>query len=51
LVNEHRQPEALKNDERGQEVAEFMDRITEAERLNTQYRWQRDEVLIGAEKT
>ncbi len=51
LVNEHRQPEALKNDERGQEVAEFMDRITAAERLNTQYRWQGDEVLIGAEKT
>ena len=51
LVNAHRQPEVLKHDQRGQEVADFMNRITFIEGLNTQYQWQGDDVLICPGKT
>ena len=41
----------LKNDEKGQEVFEYMDKITRAEGLNARYEWEGDEVVIHASGT
>ena len=46
LVNKKAQPEILKNDERGQDVYNYMDKITRRADLNAQYEWNGDEVLI-----
>lgn len=46
LINEHRQPEVLKKDERGQELFDFMDKITKGAGLNTCYEWDGDEINI-----
>jgi poly-gamma-glutamate capsule biosynthesis protein CapA/YwtB (metallophosphatase superfamily) len=50
LVNQHRQPEILKNDAQGQQLFESMDRLTKAAGLDTLYHWQGDEVVINAGK-
>lgn len=36
----------LKHDERGQEVFDYMEKITRAEGLNARYKWEGDEVAI-----
>ena len=49
LINKQRQPEILKNDERGQQVFDYVDKITRAAGLNTRYEWEGDEVVIHTE--
>ena len=49
LVNKQAQPEILKNDDRGRQVFEYMDKITRAAGLNARYEWDGDEVAITAE--
>jgi len=51
LINEQRQPEVLKNDDEGQQVFDFMDRITRDAGLNTRYEWKGDEIVIHADQT
>ena len=46
IVNDARITEVLKHDKRGQQMFEFMDRITKGAGLNVRYEWQGDEVLI-----
>jgi poly-gamma-glutamate synthesis protein (capsule biosynthesis protein) len=45
-INAQRQPEVLKNDEAGQQVFEFMKKITMGAGLSTEYKWKGDEVVI-----
>jgi poly-gamma-glutamate capsule biosynthesis protein CapA/YwtB (metallophosphatase superfamily) len=40
------QPEILKHDKRGQEVFDYMDKVTKAAGLNARYEWDGDEVLF-----
>ncbi|MFC1901152.1 CapA family protein [Chloroflexota bacterium] len=46
LVNKQGKPEVLKNDERGQEVFNYIDKITKQAGLNAQYKWEGDEIVI-----
>jgi poly-gamma-glutamate capsule biosynthesis protein CapA/YwtB (metallophosphatase superfamily) len=46
LINEQDQPEILKNDERGQQVFDYVDKITREAGLNALYEWEGDEVVI-----
>ena len=46
LVNKKAQPEIIKNDKRGQEIFDYMDKITKAADLNAQFKWDGDEVVI-----
>jgi poly-gamma-glutamate synthesis protein (capsule biosynthesis protein) len=46
LFNKQLQPEILKRDERGQEVFDYMDKITKGANLNARYEWEGDEVVI-----
>jgi poly-gamma-glutamate synthesis protein (capsule biosynthesis protein) len=46
LAGQNRPPEILKNDERGQQVFEYMDNITKGAELNARYEWKGDEVVI-----
>jgi poly-gamma-glutamate synthesis protein (capsule biosynthesis protein) len=50
FINGQQQPEVLKNDERGRQVFDFMDRITREAGLNTQYEWGMDEIVIHADQ-
>ena len=47
LINKQGQPEIVKHDERGQEVFDYMDKITREADLNAKYEWKGDEVLIN----
>jgi poly-gamma-glutamate synthesis protein (capsule biosynthesis protein) len=47
LVNQSRQPEVLKNDERGQQIFESLDKLTKGPGLDTRYQWKGNEILIG----
>ncbi len=49
LVNKQGQPVVLENGERGQEVFDYMARISEEAGLDTRYEWKGDEVLICAD--
>jgi poly-gamma-glutamate synthesis protein (capsule biosynthesis protein) len=49
LINEQRQPEVLKNDERGQQIFDFMEKITKEAGLDTRYEWKGDEIVIRTE--
>jgi len=49
LINKQGQPEMLKNDERGQRVFDYMDRITREAGLNARYEWEGDEVVVHSE--
>jgi len=51
LINAQKQPEILKNDERGRQAFEFMDKITEGAGLNTRYEWIGDEIVIRTDQT
>jgi hypothetical protein len=46
LINKQGQPEILKKDARGQEVFDYMEKITRAAGLNAHYEWEGDEVVI-----
>lgn len=46
FVNKKLQPEILKNDKKGKQVFDYMDRITRDAGLNCRYEWEDDEVLI-----
>ena len=46
LINEHRQPEILKNDERGKAVYDYVENISIAAGLNVHYEWDGDEVVV-----
>jgi len=46
FINDQRQPEVLKNDEKGRQVLNFMDRMTRESGLNTRYEWKGDEVVV-----
>jgi poly-gamma-glutamate synthesis protein (capsule biosynthesis protein) len=48
LVNKKGKPELLRNDERGQEVFDYIDKITRQAGLNARYEWEGDEIVIGA---
>jgi len=50
LINQQGQPEILKNDERGHQVFDYMDKITREAGLNARYEWEGDEVLIMSDK-
>jgi poly-gamma-glutamate synthesis protein (capsule biosynthesis protein) len=46
IINDDQQPVILKNDDKGRQVFEFMDRITKAAGLNVKYEWDGNEILI-----
>ncbi len=46
LINEHGQPEILKNDERGKAVYDYVENISIAAGLNVHYEWDGDEVVV-----
>ncbi|HEY94129.1 MAG TPA: CapA family protein [Dehalococcoidia bacterium] len=46
LAGQNSTPEILKNDEKGQQVFEYMVNITEGAELNARYEWDGDEVVI-----
>ncbi len=46
LINQQGQPEILGKDERGQQVFDYMDRITREAGLNGRYGWKGDDVLV-----
>jgi hypothetical protein len=48
LINKQGQPEILKREGRGQQVFDYMDKITRGAGLNARYTWEGDEVLILA---
>jgi poly-gamma-glutamate synthesis protein (capsule biosynthesis protein) len=50
LINAQKQPEILKNYERGRQGFEFMDKITKDAGLNTHYDWKGDEIVIRADQ-
>jgi hypothetical protein len=49
LVNKQAQPEVLKHDARGQEVFDYVEKITRGTGLNARYKWAGDEIVIHAE--
>ena len=51
FINEQKQPEVLKNDERGRLVFDFMDLITKDAGLNVRYEWEGNEIVIHADQT
>ena len=48
LNNEEGQTEILKHDKRGQQVFDYIDKITRGADLNARYEWEGDEVVIHA---
>ena len=46
LINAQKQPEILKNDEKGRQAFDFMDKITRGADLNTHYEWKGNEIVI-----
>ncbi len=46
LINKQGQPEVLKRDERGQQVFDYVDRISRKAGLNASYEWDGDEVVV-----
>ena len=46
LINKQEQPEILKNNERGEQVFDYMDKITKEAGLNARFEWEEDEVVI-----
>jgi hypothetical protein len=49
LAEESTPPEILKNDERGQQVFNYVYNITQGAELNARFKWERDEVLLYSE--
>ncbi len=50
LVNRHSQPEVLGNDERGREVARYVEQITSGAGLNAAFEWSGDFVVFHQRK-
>ncbi len=48
FINPKGQPEILNHDARGQEVFDYMEKITRGAGLNAKYEWTGDEVLVRA---
>jgi poly-gamma-glutamate synthesis protein (capsule biosynthesis protein) len=48
-INKKAQPEILKHDERGQEVFDYVEKITRKADLNATFKWSGDEVVINME--
>ncbi len=48
IVNPKGQMEVLKKDARGQEVFDYMEKITRGADLNAKYEWDGDEVVVRA---
>ena len=46
LIDKQGRPEILKHDDRGQQIFEYMEKITREADLNAGYEWDGDEVLI-----
>ena len=46
IINAQKQPEILKNDEKGKQLFDFMEKITRFAGLNTQFRWEGNEIVI-----
>jgi poly-gamma-glutamate synthesis protein (capsule biosynthesis protein) len=46
LINKQGQPEILHHDTRGQQVFNYMDKITKAVHILTQYDWDGDEIIV-----
>jgi poly-gamma-glutamate synthesis protein (capsule biosynthesis protein) len=46
MLDDRGYPEVLKHDERGQQVFDYMGRITGAVELDTKYEWDGDEVVV-----
>jgi hypothetical protein len=46
FINKEGQPEILKHDARGQEVFDYMEKITKGAGLNAKYEWDGDEVAV-----
>ena len=46
LINDEKQTEVLKHDARGQQMFDFMDRITTGAGLNVRFEWKGDEAII-----
>ena len=46
LINDEQKPEILKNDEKGRQLFDFVDKITKAAGLNVRYEWDGDEINI-----
>ncbi len=46
LINKQAQPEFLKKDSRGQEVFDYMEKITKAAKLNATFSWDGDEIVV-----
>lgn len=49
LINKQGQPEILKHDERGQDIFDYMEKITRGAGLNAHYAWDGDEVVVTPE--
>jgi hypothetical protein len=49
LVNKQAQPDVLKHDAKGQEIFDYVDKITRGTGLNARFEWAGDEVVIRAE--
>jgi hypothetical protein len=48
LVNKRGKPQLMKNDKKGQQVFDYMEKITLGAGLNGKYRWEGNEILISA---
>ena len=46
VINDEQKPQIIQHDAKGQEVFDFMDRITKAAGLNARYEWDGDEIVI-----
>jgi len=46
LIDKQGRPEILRHDERGQQIYDYMEKITRNADLNARYKWDGDEVLI-----
>jgi hypothetical protein len=49
VVNKQGHPEIVGHDDRGQEVFDYMEKITRGAGLDTKYEWKGDEVLVRTE--
>lgn len=46
IVNKQGQPEVLKHDAKGQEVFDYVEKITRMENMNAQFEWHDDQVVV-----
>jgi hypothetical protein len=51
IVNKQGQPEIMKNDNQGQRVFNYLEKITRGARLNASYHWDGDEIVCRFDQT